>query len=308
MGAVASLSREATLCALDVAQIAVFLFGLFFLVGWIAEETAKEDPWKKYRTLFVVMAISGVAGEWIADIAVFALSEHLQTISDKEVAKLQFDAQRLATEEANARRAITDAQRDVANAQRDASNARAVAALAESHLAEANAHAAEASAKAEQFRLGIASAEKDAVEANLALAKFKAWRTLTPDQQREISLMLKPFAGTLFDFQVQPDNESLALMGEIGLSLKGANWKRQDWAGLIVIEVSGEPKAGVAVGTQGLEIQIAESRLHDFGPRIVALRNLLTGDGLAVVAHFHPDATYGNRDVIHIVIGAKPQM
>jgi hypothetical protein len=307
MGAVASLSREATLCALDFAQVAVFLFGFFFLVGWIAEETAKEDPWKKYRTLFVVMAISGVAGEWIADIAVFALSEHLQTISDKEVIKLQFDAQRLATEEADAHRAITDAQRDVANARRDASDARAVAAQAESHLAEANARAAEASAKAEQFRLGIANAEKDAAEANLALVKFKAWRTLTPEQQKEISRALKPFAGTLFDFQVQPDNESLALMSEIGLSLKGADWKREDWSGVIVVDVPGEPKTGVAVGTQGLEIQIAESRLRDFGPRIVVLGNLLRGDGLAVVAHFHPDATYGNRDVIHIVVGAKPQ-
>jgi hypothetical protein len=53
---------------------------VFFLVGWIAEETTKEHRWNKYRMLFIVMAIGGVAGEWIADIADFALSEHLQTI------------------------------------------------------------------------------------------------------------------------------------------------------------------------------------------------------------------------------------
>jgi hypothetical protein len=140
MGAVASLSREATLCALDMAQIAVFVFGFFFLIGWIAEETAK-DPWRKYRALFVVMAIGGVAGEWIADIAVFALSEHLQTISDKQVAKLKYDTQRLATEESEARRAIADAQRDVAAARRDA-----------------------------------AKADVRAVEANLALERYKAPR------------------------------------------------------------------------------------------------------------------------------------
>ncbi len=47
MNAIASLSRDTTLGLLDVAQIAVFVFGFFFLVGWIAEETTKDHPWKK---------------------------------------------------------------------------------------------------------------------------------------------------------------------------------------------------------------------------------------------------------------------
>jgi hypothetical protein len=93
MGAVASLSRGTRLFALEIAQIGIFIFGFFFLVGWIAEETTKEHRWNKYRTLFIVMAIDGVAGEWIADIAEFALSEHPQQISDTEIAKLKLDAQ-----------------------------------------------------------------------------------------------------------------------------------------------------------------------------------------------------------------------
>jgi hypothetical protein len=76
--AVASLSKGATLRALDIALIGIIVFGVFFLVGWIAEETTKEHRWNKYRTLFIVMAIVGVFGEWIADIADFALSEHLE--------------------------------------------------------------------------------------------------------------------------------------------------------------------------------------------------------------------------------------
>lgn len=113
---------------------------------WIAEETTTEHRWKKFRTLFIVAAIVGVAGEWIADIAVFALSEHLQTISDKEVVRIKRDTQRLATDEANSRKTIAEARRD-------ASNARAVAAQAELNLAEANARAAEAIKKAEEDRL-----------------------------------------------------------------------------------------------------------------------------------------------------------
>src|SRR5665811_2092847 len=98
-GAVSSLSRSATFCALHVAEIGVIVFGFFFLLGWISEETNKTSPWK---TAFVIMAIVGVAGEWVADLGVFALSEHLQTISDKEVAKLRID-------EADARRDIAQA-------------------------------------------------------------------------------------------------------------------------------------------------------------------------------------------------------
>src|SRR5208283_1150979 len=87
MGAVvASLSKGETLCALNIALAGIFVFGLLFLVGWIAEETIpKEHRWNKYRTLFIVMAISGVAGEWIADIADFGLSEHLETIVEREM-------------------------------------------------------------------------------------------------------------------------------------------------------------------------------------------------------------------------------
>src|SRR6267378_715611 len=106
MGAVSSLSRAATFSALHFAEIAVIVFGFFFLVGWISEETNKTSRWK---TAFVIMAIVGVAGEWISDLGVFALSEHLQTISDKEVAQLKRDAQRLATDEAKARRDISHA-------------------------------------------------------------------------------------------------------------------------------------------------------------------------------------------------------
>ncbi|HUO06404.1 MAG TPA: hypothetical protein VMU16_14495 [Candidatus Binataceae bacterium] len=122
MGVVSSLSRDATLSGLTVAQIAVFVFGFFFLIGWIAEETTKEHRWKKFRTCFVVMAILGVGGEWLADITVFALSEHLQTISDKEVAKLKRDAQQLATDEAASHRAVAEANARAAEAELEIAN------------------------------------------------------------------------------------------------------------------------------------------------------------------------------------------
>jgi hypothetical protein len=229
MGAVSSLSRESTTLLLDIAQIGVFVFGFFFLGGWIAEETTKEHRWNRYHTLFVVMAISGVAGEWLADIAVFALSEHLQTISDKEVAKLKLDTQHLATEEAAARRAIAEANEHIADARRDASNANALAKEAEAHLAEANARASEANAKAEQFRLAIAQAQSEVAEARRETARLQAQiqpRDLNPEQQAELAKAVQPFAGhaVRFDWYVL-DVEGLRLAVEIQAALTVAHIK-----------------------------------------------------------------------------------
>jgi hypothetical protein len=196
MGAVASLSRGATLCALDIAQLGVFIFGFFFLVGWIAEETTKER-WKRYRMLFVIMAIGGVAGEWIADIAVFALSEHLQTISDKEVAKLKLDTQHLATEQA-------EASERVANAQRDA--------------AEANARAAEANQKAEEDRV-----------ARLKIEQRFADRTLTNEQIAAIAAKLRPFVPQAYEITPYWDmKESMSITNRIYQALVLAGWTQNE--------------------------------------------------------------------------------
>jgi hypothetical protein len=248
MGAVSSISRSTTLSALHIAEIAVFIFGFFFLVGWIAEETTKSVRWKAYNRVFVLMAIVGVAGEWIADIAVFALSEHLQTISDKDVAKLKRDTQQLATAETAARRGIADANerteaarlaqetlrsdnlklqsklKDVGN---DIAHARAreqeadlrIAELkretevARQQIAEAKAHAAEANERTETERL-----------ARIKLQKTVAWRELSDEQTIEIAAKLKPFAGENVDVLAYGDEpDSLMLSMQIHKAL-GASW------------------------------------------------------------------------------------
>lgn len=222
MGAVASLSREATLWGLDIAQIGVFLFGFFFLAGWIAEETTKEHRWNRYRTLFIVMAIVGVGGEWIADIAVFALSEHLQTISDKEVAKLKLDTQQLATDEAAA-------HRDIANA-----NARAK---------DAEARAAEANEKTELER-----GERMKLEAKIAP------RTLDASQQSYVAAACRRFAGHTVRMESYAlDVEGQVLAWEISAALTSAGLH-------MAYPISDLPFGGFLVGAR-LTAPISEQAL-----------------------------------------------
>lgn len=238
MDAVASLSRDTTLGLLDVAQIAVFVFGLFFLVGWIAEETTKDHPWNRYSAAFVVMAIIGVAGEWIADIGVFALSEHLQTISDKELAKLNLKAQRLTIEEVNARKAIADANERAAQAGKTAEQARLagtvlqaqtrksdvrIAALTE-QAATARARIAEAEARANEANAQVAVANEKAEAERLArvkLGKAVSWRDITQEQSRSIAAALRPFAGEkldVFAYRDEPDAWLLAVEISVAVS------------------------------------------------------------------------------------------
>jgi hypothetical protein len=246
MGAVASLSRDATLWGLDLAQVGVFVFGFFFLLGWIAEETTKHR-WRRFLTLFVVMAIVGVAGEWIADIAVFALSEHLQTISDSEVANLKVKAQKLAVEEDTARRAIADAGVAQERLAKENLILRGKlkeldkdVALANARVKEADARIAKLKVEAETARQRIAEAEARTKEANAQIAtanekaeaerlarmkleKSVSWRNLTDEGANTIAVALRPFAGEKLDvFAYRDEPDAMMLAVEIASALGGS--------------------------------------------------------------------------------------
>jgi|SRR5579862_312120 len=107
-----SLSKSATLVCWYAAVFAAVGFGTLFLVSWLAEEFAQSDKWKRRRTFLLIMAIIGCAGEQLATVAEFAFSEHLQTISDKDLAKLRLDTQQLATDEAKAKEETEQARRE----------------------------------------------------------------------------------------------------------------------------------------------------------------------------------------------------
>jgi hypothetical protein len=95
-----------------------------------------------------------------------------------------------------------------------------------------------------------AKAQKDASDAALALAKFKAPRSLSPEQQESLVSVLYPFAGQNFALAVFPDPEPLALTRLLNKLLKSAGWTRVPAQiqrnGGVLMDVDGETVAQIS--------------------------------------------------------------
>lgn len=87
MGTLLTLSKSASVTCSWIAIICAVGFGTLFLLSWCVEEFAESEKWKRRRKLLITLAIIGALGEQIATVAEFVLSEHLQTISDSELAE-----------------------------------------------------------------------------------------------------------------------------------------------------------------------------------------------------------------------------
>jgi hypothetical protein len=117
--------------------------------------------------------------------------------------------------------------------------------------------AAEASARAEGFRLDIAKAEESAkqaearaAEANLALARFRAPRSLSPEQNSALLAALRPFSGTRYNlFAVGGDSEIIGIANQILNCLSGNNA-----AGWVVTVGSGQDSA---IMSSGILVELA---------------------------------------------------
>jgi uncharacterized membrane protein YeaQ/YmgE (transglycosylase-associated protein family) len=71
----------------------VLVFGLMFLAGWIAEEiTGESEKWKPYRRIFLTIAIVGVVGEWLGNLAEYEFSSYLEAIDDAEISRLKSES------------------------------------------------------------------------------------------------------------------------------------------------------------------------------------------------------------------------
>ena len=90
MGAFFSLSKSASLTALDVSEWALLVFGILLVIGLIIEYRAEHGSrWMKFGELLVII---GVAGELLGDGGIFLFSRHLQAIADHEIIELTKEA------------------------------------------------------------------------------------------------------------------------------------------------------------------------------------------------------------------------
>ena len=119
----------------------------------------------------------------------------------EEVSRLS--AERIAANEAETKRAVADSD------------------SAKEGTARANERIAELSTQAEQLR-------KDAAEAQLALAKFRAPRHFDEAQVARIKAAVTGFGGTPFDIMVNLESEPQNFAAQIGALLESAGWVWKD--------------------------------------------------------------------------------
>jgi hypothetical protein len=176
-------------------------------------------------------------------------------------------------------------QKDIARLSTEAESARAA-------IATANEHAA--------------TAEQRAAEANLELAKFKAPRQLTPDQQHAIANNLRPFPDIKFDAGLAPgDAEAASLLVSIETALSQAGWTEINWnGGDIVLNRTGRPTAGLSSATNVIAAVFPgqSSKLIEAATSLVAALN---DNSIAAQLQDATGIVNTTQDAIHILIGRK---
>jgi outer membrane murein-binding lipoprotein Lpp len=155
-----------------------------------------------------------------------------------------------------------------------------------------------------------AEANRRAAEAQLALEKFKAPRTLTPEQRGRIVDKLKQFSGTEYDITVSSaDPEILDFVFKVELVLSTAGWIELDWKGTGegLRRTQGQKiiREGVSVIDVKIGVMVDQPlKLFEFAQ---ALSDALEAEGVTAAAerHIRHEMSSTNANAIHILIGRQ---
>lgn len=239
---------------------------------------AMLDNWAAFFTLLVVV---GVGGELIVHV--------MQSRANKKLVGLQHvEAIAQEAEIARMKKESASFELDIAKTKKGAADALERAAKAEENLGQFNARAA--------------LAEQHAAEANLELAKLKAPRKISPEQQGRIKLAVQEFKGTPFDMAAATDSEAADLATQIEDILVAAGWSQVGTPGTVTLQREGKKSWGIAIQV-GISVEINQSRLGDLLKPTDALVGALRKEGweikgLATLVGNTPDA-------VHIRVGKK---
>ena len=268
---------------------------------------------------FVLVAI-GVGAEGVFEGLVGIKDTKLRDLDKTAIADTELRASKLEQSNLTLQVQVDSFQGQIAdaNARAKASEAKVAAAEAEAKQAEARVAAAEAESKDAAAKVAtadarIAEADRAAAEANakaeeerLARVRLEdrmgGWR-LSIEAQSNIDGKLKPFAGTPFDFAVNPNEAVFMETLDSMLTSPNVAWIRQppkqDNA-LMAILING--KASI-IFASGIILEIDEDRWSTRGEAFVALGNALQAEGIVVTAHKVPAGSWGDR--IHIIVGKR---
>jgi hypothetical protein len=214
------LSKNATGIELHWAEGVLLLFGVVLVVGLVGEY-AEGSWWKRREKIFELCVIIGVAGELLADGAIFRLSERLQELSDNDVAELTLKADQAEQAAAVANAEAKGYDNQIEAAKNDASQARLTASTNALRVAEAQQQTARLQKDAENERA-----------ARLKIEVSLQDRALTPQQRDTLVAVLKGGGALKITVrcttQVEPQKYTQILIQAI----RDAGWTVEEYKGL----------------------------------------------------------------------------
>jgi hypothetical protein len=171
----------------------------------------------------------------------------------------------------------------------------------------AEVQAAGETAKADAARANEAAgkANERAAEAELALAKIRTPRTISPQYSATMIAKLKQFAGTPYALYLFDDPEAASLLSQIEWILEAAGWNGRSGPGDMV--KSRPNKSDIALTTMaGLFVQIDRDHQSILLPAGSALAGTLRNAGLIVRLEVGNLRSPIDKTAIRIVVGQKP--
>jgi len=201
-----TLSKSATTTALDVSEVLLLVFGAVLTIGALGEYKKFPRLLRASLATFELLVVIGIAGELLADGAIFVFSRHLQTLSEGEYATLNNEA-------GIARREAGDAILDAGTARGDA--------------AKANERAGKANERASKNEEEAARLRKEAEHERLLRFQLEgkvAWRKLSKAQQNALTSRLFLFKRMYASVEYS-DMEGSSFADDISLSLRAAGWQ-----------------------------------------------------------------------------------
>lgn len=160
----------------------------------------------------------------------------------------------------------------------------------------------------------IAEANARALEAQLALEKYRARRHLTQEQWRSIVAKIVSFGPQQFDMAVNDaDPEAQRIGNSIFHHLRTmAGWRCINWLqpGSAVVRwqppSADFPDWGINTMTIGVQIQVIPKERDALGPSARALAEALNAEGVETKAELGLGSHSKNANTIHILVGSKP--
>jgi len=153
----------------------------------------------------------------------------------------------------------------------------------------------------------IAEANARSLEAQTALAKFKAPRVLIAGQQLNVTAKIARFAGQKFDMGVNAgEPEAGYLLDAIEAAMNHAGWQQIDWKGGDIVYTRPDHRVVGIVSMIGVFAQMDRDKVSEFGDAAVALIEALKAEGIEAKAEPGSGTHAENKDAIHIIIGKKP--